>query len=75
MVKNPPASARDVSGMESIPGSGRSPGEGKGNQPTPVFWPGESHEQRSLAGYHPRGREELDFTEAAAHTCTVTVLV
>ena len=23
-------------------------------QPTPVFLPGESHEQRSLAGYSPR---------------------
>ena len=22
-------------------------------QPTPVFWPGESHGQRSLAGYSP----------------------
>ena len=30
MVKNPPASARDTS---SIPGSGRSPGEGNGNPP------------------------------------------
>ena len=30
-----------------IPGSGRSPGEGNGN-PTPVFLPRESHEQRSL---------------------------
>ena len=25
-------------------------------QPTPVFWPGESHGQRSLAGYSPRDR-------------------
>ena len=24
-------------------------------QPTPVFWPGESHGQRSLAGYSPWG--------------------
>ena len=24
-------------------------------QPTPVFLPGESHEQRSLEGYSPRG--------------------
>ena len=34
----------------SIPGLGRSPGEGNGN-PTPVFLLGESHGQRSLAGY------------------------
>ena len=31
--------------------------------PTPVFLPGESHEQRSLAGYHPWGHKELDRTE------------
>ena len=31
MVKNPPASARDVRGMGSTPGSGRSPGGGSGN--------------------------------------------
>ena len=38
-VKNP-GDPRDVG---SIPGSGRSPG---GGQPTPVFLPGKSHEQR-----------------------------
>ena len=32
-------------------------------QPTPVFLPGESHERRSLVGYGPRGRKELDTTE------------
>ena len=32
-------------------------------QPTPVFLPGESHGQRSLVGYSPRGRKELDTTE------------
>ena len=26
-------------------------------QPTPVFWPGESHGQTSLAGYSPWGRK------------------
>ena len=34
-------------------------------QTTPVSLPGESHGQRSLAGYSPRGRKELDMTEAA----------
>ena len=29
----------------------------KGMQPTPVFLPGESHGQRSLAGYSPQGRK------------------
>ena len=32
-------------------------------QPTPVFLPGESHGQRSLMGYSPRGRKESDTTE------------
>ena len=32
-------------------------------QPTPVFLPGESHGQRSLVGYSPRGCKELDTTE------------
>ena len=32
--------------------------------PTPVFWPGESHGQRSLAGYGPYSRKESDMSEA-----------
>ena len=32
-------------------------------QPTPVFLPGESHGQRSLAGYSLWGHKELDTTE------------
>ena len=35
----------------------------EGMQPTPVFLPGESHGQRSLAGYSPWGRRESDMTE------------
>ena len=31
--------------------------------PTPAFWPGEFHEQRSLTGYSPWGRKELDTTK------------
>ena len=43
-------------------------------QPTPIFSPGESHGQRSLVGYRPRGHKELDTTEetARAHTHTHT---
>ena len=33
-------------------------------QPMPVFLPGESHGQRSLAGYSPWGHKESDMTEA-----------
>ena len=32
-------------------------------QPTPVFLPREFHGQRSLVGYSPWGRKELDMTE------------
>ena len=46
----------------SIPGSGRSPGEGNW-QPTPVLLPGESHGGRSLVGYSPWGHKESDTTE------------
>ena len=31
--------------------------------PPPVFLPGESHGQRSLAGYSPWGHKELNTTE------------
>ena len=41
--------------------------------PTPVFLPGESHRQRSLAGYSPWGHTESDTTECArTHTHTHT---
>ena len=34
----------------------------EGMATTPVFLPGESHRQRSLAGYCPWGRKEPDTT-------------
>ena len=39
----------------------------KGMQPTPVFLPGESHRQGSLAGYSRWGSKESEVTEQA-HT-------
>ena len=54
-------SAYNAGDLGSIPGSGRSPGEGNGNPP--VFLPGESHGQRSPSGYGPQGRKESDTTE------------
>ena len=59
MVKNLPA-MQETQG--SIPGSGRSPREGKW-QPTPQFLPGGVHGQRNLLGYSPWGRQELDTTK------------
>ena len=46
-----------------IPGLGRSPEEGNGWLPTPVFWPGEFHGQ-----YSPWGRKESDTTSQLSHT-------
>ena len=47
--KNPHANAGDIRDAGSTPGSGRFPWR-RAWQPTPVFSPGESHGQRSLAG-------------------------
>ena len=42
---------------------------GRDWQPAPVFLPGKSHGQGSLAGYSPLGHEELDTTERlSTHT-------
>ena len=49
--------------MGSIPGSGRFPWRRQW-QPTPVFFSGESHGERSLAGCSPWGRKESDTAEA-----------
>ena len=57
---NLPASARDAG---SISGSGRSPGVGNSNQPAPVFLSEKCHGHRSLVGYSPWARKELDTTE------------
>ena len=52
--------------------SGKIPWSRKG-QPTPVFLPGKSYEQRSLAGHSPWGQKESDMTERlSTHTHTHT---
>ena len=48
--------------LSSIPGLGRSPGEGKGYL-VPIFWPGEFQ-----GLYSPWGRKELDATERRSLT-------
>ena len=65
VVKNLPANAGDIRDVSSIPGLGRSPGEGNGN---PLQYSGEFHGQRSLVGYSPQGHGELDMTEHT-HPC------
>ena len=59
VVKNPPGNAGDAG---SIPGSGRSPGEGNGN-PLQYSCLENPEGQRSLVGYSPWGHKELYTTE------------
>ena len=53
--------------LGSSPGLGRFPREGHGN-PLQYSWPGEFQGQRSLAGYSPWGRKELDMIERLSHS-------
>ena len=62
LVKNPSASAGDVTEAGLIPRLGNIPWRRKW-QSTPVFLPGKSHEQRSLVGYSSWDCKELDTTE------------
>ena len=55
------ASACNAGDPGSITGSGR-PWRRKWH-PTPILLPGKSHGQKSLVGYSPWGRKELDMTE------------
>ena len=66
VVKNPSASAGDVRDVGSIPGLGRSLGEGMATHS--VFLPGEFHGQRSLAGYSPWSCQESNETEEQLST-------
>ena len=52
VVKNPPAKAGNMRAVGLIPGLRRSLG-GRHGKSTPVFLPGESQGQKSLAGYGP----------------------
>ena len=56
VAKNPPADARD---NRFNPWVGKMPLSRKW-QPTPLFFPGESHGQRSLVDYSPWGHKESD---------------
>ena len=62
MVKNPSANEGDTRDVGLIPGSGRFPWRRKW-QSTPVFLPGESHEQGSLVSYSPWGCKESETAE------------
>ena len=77
---------KDLPAMQEtqVPDSGGSPWR-RAWQPSPVFLSGESHGQRSLAGYSPWGRKQSGTTEHRAktdrpsfkdeHSCDPKVLV
>ena len=62
MVKNLPANAEDARDAGLIPELGRSPWS-RNWQPTPVIVPEKFHGQKSLVGYSPWDRKELNMTE------------
>ena len=63
VVKNLLANAGDIRDTGSIPGPGRSPGEGNGN-PLQYSCLENPHGQRSVVGYSSWGPTESDMTEA-----------
>ena len=68
VVNKLPANAGDTD-AGSIPVSGRSPWR-RAWQPTPVSLPGESHGQRSLAGYvHRVSKSQTWLTWLSTHRC------
>ena len=62
VVENLPANAGDLG---SLPESGRSPWRRKWKS-TPVFLPGKSHKQKSLAGYSTWGQTRLSDSTATS---------
>ena len=62
VVKHLPSKAGDIRDEGLTPVMERS--WQRAWQPTPVLLPGESHGQRSLAGYSPYSSKESDMNEA-----------
>ena len=65
--EEPACNVRDTGENFRIPGVGKIPWRREW-QPTPIFLTGESHGQRGLVGYNPKGLKESDMT-VAEHTC------
>ena len=63
MAKNPPANTGVVGW---IPGSGRSSGEENVNPPSTFAW--ETHGQRILQGYSPRGHRGIGHASESKTT-------
>ena len=63
VLKNWPANVGDIRGLGQEDPCIRKIPWRETWQPTPVFLPGESHGQKSVAGYDPLGCKESDTTE------------
>ena len=68
VVRNPPAGAGRRRRRGFDPWVGKIPWT-RAQQPPPVFLPGESHGQRSLAGYSLQHCKELDTSEVTQCAC------
>ena len=67
---------QETQGMPAWSLGREDPLEGAMTTRTPVFLPGESHEQRSLVGYSPWGHKESDMTEwLSMHTCILKTAI
>ena len=67
--KEPACQCRRHKRLRFDPRVGKNPWR-RAQQPTAILLPEESHGQRSLAGYSPRGCTEPDRTEVTEHACT-----
>ena len=68
-VKNPPAKGRP--GFD--PWIGKIPWS-RAWQPTPIFWPGDSHGQRGPASYSPWGQKRMRYGWTTKHSAAQNVL-
>ena len=74
MVKESTSKSGDTGDMGSIPASG-DPRRRKW-QPTPVFLPGKSYGQRSLAGYSPWGhKSQTQLSDSTKTTSKIMVII
>ena len=64
VVRNLPTNAGDLKDVDSIPGLGKSPGEGHGNPLQYSCLENLMDRGAWRAAYSPKGRKELDMTEA-----------
>ena len=70
--KNPPAMQETQEMLSSVPGLGRFPWR-RAWQSTPVFLPGDSHGQRSLATVH-RVESSWTWLKQLIHTHTISFI-